>query len=57
MKSADVKILLVEDNIHDAEMTIRALKKVNLEGLLVHLENGRKRLIFFLPKINSQTAR
>jgi hypothetical protein len=26
----EVEILLVEDNVYDAEMTIRALKRVNL---------------------------
>ena len=35
-----VEILLVEDNISDAELTIRALKKQNLANNLIHLKNG-----------------
>jgi len=38
------EILLVEDNTDDAEMTIRALRKVNLAHNLVHLEDGQEAL-------------
>jgi CheY-like chemotaxis protein len=41
-----VEILLVEDNVHDAEMTIRALKKVNLANNLVHVKDGEQALDF-----------
>jgi len=41
-----VEVLLVEDNIHDAEMTIRALKKVNLANNLVHVKDGEEALDF-----------
>ena len=41
-----VEVLLVEDNIHDAEMTIRALKKVNLANNLVHVKDGAEALDF-----------
>ncbi|SRR6266700_348352 len=40
MNPDNVEILLVEDNQYDAEMTIRALKKVNLANKLVHLNDG-----------------
>jgi two-component system response regulator len=39
-----VEVLLVEDNIHDAEMTIRALKKVNLANNLFHVKDGEEAL-------------
>ena len=39
-----VEILLVEDNPHDAEMTIRALKKVNLANKLIHVKDGAEAL-------------
>src|ERR1700748_1969852 len=35
-----IDILLVEDNPHDAEMTIRALNKVNLADKLLHVKDG-----------------
>ena len=36
----EVEIVLVEDNASDAELTIRALKKVNLSNRLIHLKDG-----------------
>ena len=32
----EVEILLVEDNLSDAELIIRALRKVNLANHLIH---------------------
>ena len=46
MNIPEVEILLVEDNHKDAEMTIRALRKVNLANKLVHVENGEQALDF-----------
>ena len=40
------EILLVEDNPHDAELTIRALKKRNLANHLVHVQDGQAALDF-----------
>lgn len=45
-----VEILLVEDNISDAELTIRALKKKNLANNLIHLKNGAEALDFIFAK-------
>lgn len=45
-----VEVLLVEDNIHDAEMTIRALKKVNLSNFLVHVKDGEEALDFIFAR-------
>ena len=55
MDKDKVEILLVEDNPHDAEMTIRALRKVNLANRLIHVKDGAEALDFIfawerLPK-------
>ena len=42
----EVEILLVEDNMSDAELVIRALRKVNLANHLVHLKDGEEALDF-----------
>src|SRR6185436_19588651 len=38
------EILLVEDDLYDAELTIRALKKRNLANKLVHVPDGAEAL-------------
>lgn len=43
-----IEILLVEDNMNDAEMTIRALKKNNIANNLVHVKDGAQALDFLL---------
>jgi two-component system response regulator len=50
MNDEKVEILLVEDNPHDAEMTIRSLKKVNLANSLIHLKDGAEALDFIFAK-------
>ena len=45
-----VEVLLVEDNMHDAEMTIRSLKKVNLANNLVHVKDGQEALDFIFAE-------
>jgi two-component system response regulator len=50
MSNSPIEILLVEDNIHDAELTIRALKKVNLANNLVHVQDGEEALNFIFGK-------
>ncbi|VXD13300.1 response regulator [Marinoscillum sp. 108] len=44
MNVHEIEILLVEDSVSDAELTIRALKKHNMANKLVHLENGAEAL-------------
>src|ERR1700741_743238 len=41
-----VEVLLVEDNVTDAELTIRELKKHNMTNNLVHVKNGEEALDF-----------
>ena len=50
MKRTGIEILLVEDNINDAELTIRALKKVNLADQLVHVNDGAEALELLFGK-------
>ncbi len=46
MEKNNVDILLVEDNINDAELTIRALRKGNVLNNLIHLKDGAEALNF-----------
>jgi len=41
-----VEILLIEDSEHDAEMTIRALKRHKITNGVIHLKNGVEALEF-----------
>ena len=43
-----IEILLVEDNVYDAEMTIMALKKRNLANSIRHVKDGAEALDFLL---------
>ena len=40
----EVEILLVEDSPHDAEMTLRALRKRNLGNRVFHVKDGQEAL-------------
>lgn len=40
MENNEVEILLVEDNMNDAEMTIRTLRKKHLANYVLHLKDG-----------------
>lgn len=50
MNDNKVEILLVEDNPHDAELTIRTLRKANLANQLIHLHDGAEALDFLFAK-------
>lgn len=50
MGNTDIEIVLVEDNPHDAEMTIRALTKNKILNKIVHLEDGAEALDFLFGK-------
>jgi len=45
-----LEILLVEDNVSDAKLTIRALKKNNLCNNLIHLPDGAEALDFLFSR-------
>jgi two-component system response regulator len=46
MNPNSVEILLVEDNMVDAELAIRELKKNNMANNLIHVKNGQEALDF-----------
>jgi len=46
----EVEILLVEDNMSDAELIIRALRKVNLANHLIHVKDGEEALDFIFAR-------
>jgi two-component system, response regulator len=58
VQTESVEILLVEDNPHDADLTIRSLKKHNLGNRLVHVEDGVAALdfVFGRGKYATETA-
>jgi len=47
-----VEVLLVDDNLQDAELTMRELKKNNMANHLVHLKNGKEALDFIFAEEN-----
>lgn len=50
MLTKTVEILLVEDSINDAELTIREMKKHNLANDLVHVKDGEEALDYIFGK-------
>ncbi|PKQ43812.1 response regulator [Confluentibacter flavum] len=50
MPNKEFQILLVEDNMSDAMLAIRALKKHNLANNLVHVYDGAQALDFLFGK-------
>jgi two-component system, response regulator len=50
MKENNIEIVLVEDNLSDAELTIRALKKRNLANNLIHLKDGAEAIDFLFAQ-------
>jgi two-component system response regulator len=56
MGTQDIDILLVEDNPHEAQLTIRSLKKHNLANNLHHVDDGAEAIdfIFGIGKYEGQ---
>jgi two-component system response regulator len=50
MDNEAVEILLVDDNLNDVELMIRALKKINLANKVVHLKDGVEGIDFLFGK-------
>jgi two-component system response regulator len=46
---SEVEILLVEDNPHDAELALRALKKHNLANHVVWVKDGAEAIDYIFP--------
>ncbi len=49
-EKGEIEILLVEDNLNDAELTLRALKKHNLANKLFHVKDGEEALDFIFGR-------
>jgi CheY-like chemotaxis protein len=45
-----IEILLIEDNHHEAELTIRSLKKHHLANKLKHIDDGAEALDFIFSR-------
>lgn len=48
MENTEFEILLIEDNINDAELAIRALKKNNVANNIIHLKDGAEAIDFLM---------
>lgn len=46
MEKTEMEILLIEDNLSDAELTIRALQKHKIANNIIHLKDGSEALDF-----------
>jgi len=46
----EIEILFIEDNPHEAELTIRGLKKHNLVNKLKHIDDGAEALDFIFSR-------
>ena len=57
MNSKDVKILLVEDNPDDVELTLRAFKKHNLANEIIVAKDGEEALNILLPQKKENAKR
>src|SRR5882757_5291791 len=50
MEQYQVEILLIEDNPHEAELTILSLKKHHLANKLMHIDDGAEALDFLFSR-------
>jgi CheY-like chemotaxis protein len=46
MEKTEMEILLIEDNLSDAELTLRALQKHKIANNIIHLKDGSEALDF-----------
>jgi two-component system response regulator len=52
MENTEIEVLIVEDNLNDAELTIRTLKKNNLANKIYHAKDGEEALDFLFAQGN-----
>jgi two-component system response regulator len=50
MPYSQIEILLVEDNVHDAELALRAFKKADMDSKILHLKDGSEALDFLFAE-------
>lgn len=54
MADRQIEILLIEDNLDDAELAIRALKKKNLANNLLHISDSEEALEYLFGENNNK---
>ena len=54
MNASQIEILLIEDDVDDAELAIHSLRKNNLINNLVHIDDGEKALDFLYSGENKK---
>lgn len=54
MADRQIEILLIEDNLDDAELAIRALKKKNLANNLLHISDSEEALEYLFGEDNNK---
>lgn len=50
MENTEIEILIVEDNVNDAELTIRVLQKSKIANNIFHLKDGASAIDFLFGK-------
>jgi len=52
MENIEVEVVLIEDNLNDAELTIRALRKNNMANKIYYVKDGNEALDFLFAQGN-----
>jgi two-component system response regulator len=47
MNNKEIEIILIEDNLDDAELAVHSLRESNLTNKIIHLKDGDEALRFF----------
>jgi len=55
-KRTGIQIILIEDNVHDAEMTMRTLQKHNLANPVIWLRDGEAAMEYLFGNGGAKTA-
>jgi two-component system, response regulator len=50
----EAEIILVEDNVSDADLIMRSLKKNNFANSILHLQDGQEALDYFFGSIETE---
>lgn len=56
MADSNIEVLIVEDNPHDAELTLHALKRENLDGGVMVVRDGAEALEFLFSDGDTQKS-